>query len=42
MLEIIRSADRGQAQFGWLTSKHSFSFGHYYNPKQMGFSALRV
>ncbi|MCC5452753.1 pirin family protein [Rheinheimera sp. UJ51] len=42
MLEIIRSAERGQAQFGWLTSKHSFSFGHYYNPKQMGFSALRV
>lgn len=42
MLEIIRSSERGGASFGWLNSKHTFSFGNYYNPKQMGFSALRV
>lgn len=42
MFEIIRSADRGRAHFGWLKSQHSFSFGDYYNPKQMGFSELRV
>ncbi|KDE40753.1 Pirin [Nitrincola lacisaponensis] len=42
MLEIIRSHERGRASFGWLNSRHTFSFGHYYNPRQMGFSKLRV
>lgn len=42
MISIRRSQDRGSANFGWLDSKHSFSFGSYYDPRQMGFSALRV
>lgn len=42
MFEIIRSNERGRAHLGWLKSQHTFSFGDYYNPKQMGFSALRV
>ena len=36
------SAARGQVRAGWLDSRHTFSFGHYYDPQWMGFGALRV
>jgi quercetin 2,3-dioxygenase len=42
MLEVRASSDRGHANFGWLLSKHSFSFGNYYDPQQLGFSDLLV
>jgi len=42
MLQIRHADDRGRARFGWLDSRHSFSFGHYFDPKHMGFSVLRV
>ncbi len=39
---IRRSGDRGHTNFGWLDSRHTFSFGDYHDPKQMGFGPLRV
>ncbi|MCG2609120.1 pirin family protein [Acinetobacter sp. SM34] len=36
------SENRGHVKMGWLESKHSFSFGNWYNPQYMGVSALRV
>ena len=42
MITIRPQAERGTANFSWLDSKHSFSFGNYYDPQQMGFASLRV
>lgn len=42
MLEVRKAADRGIANFGWLNSHHTFSFGGYRDPKQSGFSDLLV
>lgn len=42
MIDIRAAADRGHFNFGWLDTKHTFSFGQYRDPKQQGFSDLLV
>lgn len=37
-----RSEERGHNVISWLNSWHSFSFGHYYDPKWQGFNQLLV
>ena len=39
---IHKANTRGVANFGWLNSHHTFSFGHYYEPSRVHFGALRV
>lgn len=40
--EIIHSEDRGATKTDWLDSKHTYSFGQYYDQKRMQFGTLRV
>jgi redox-sensitive bicupin YhaK (pirin superfamily) len=42
MFQIIPSNDRYTADFGWLKTRWHFSFGDYYDPKNVNFGALRV
>ena len=42
MITLRPASDRGAANFGWLDSRHTFSFGNYYDPNHMGFGPLRV
>jgi len=42
MITVRRSEDRGRSKIDWLDSRHSFSFGDYYDPSNESFGALRV
>ncbi len=42
MLTLRKREERGHVKIGWLNTYHSFSFGEYYDPRYMGFRALRV
>jgi quercetin 2,3-dioxygenase len=42
MITVRPGSKRGSSKFHWLDSRHTFSFGDYYDPQNMGFSDLRV
>lgn len=42
MLQLRPAEERGEANYGWLQSSHSFSFANYYDPKHMGHGHLLV
>jgi hypothetical protein len=42
VITIRPAAERGQTDWGWLDSRHTFSFGEYFDPRNMGFRSLRV
>ena len=42
MIKVRRADERGAVRTGWLDSRHTFSFGHYYDPEHLGFGNLRV
>jgi len=42
MITVRKSSERGKTKIDWLESRHSFSFGEYYDPANESFGALRV
>jgi redox-sensitive bicupin YhaK (pirin superfamily) len=42
MIKVRKAEQRGAFDFGWLDTRHTFSFGEYNDPGHMGFRSLRV
>jgi redox-sensitive bicupin YhaK (pirin superfamily) len=42
LIQIRSAVERGHTDWGWLDSRHTFSFGDYHDPRHEGFGALRV
>lgn len=42
MIKIRKAGERGHANYGWLDTYHTFSFGDYHDPEWTGFRSLRV
>lgn len=42
MIKSRTAKECGTADFGWLQARYTFSFGHYFDPKLMGYASLRV
>lgn len=39
---LYKAGDRGAGEYGWLSTRYSFSFANWYDPERMGFGKLRV
>jgi quercetin 2,3-dioxygenase len=42
VIQVRPAAERGRTDWGWLDSRHTFSFGEYHDPAHAGFRSLRV
>jgi redox-sensitive bicupin YhaK (pirin superfamily) len=42
MIRLRPAGERGRTDWGWLDSRHTFSFGEYFDRQHMGFGSLRV
>jgi hypothetical protein len=42
MIAVRRASERGQGQYGWLDTRHTFSFNNYHDPRHTSFRVLRV
>src|SRR5438034_11736502 len=42
MMTVRPAAERLHTKIDWLDRRHTFSFGEHYDPRYMGYRALRV
>lgn len=39
MITTRTAVQCGQADYGWLQARYTFSFGHYFDPKLLGYAS---